>query len=52
MGPKRTGFAALGWLVWKLLAIIGVPYAKNKIRGSTTTPTAGHSHAPGLPAPT
>ncbi|MEH3034111.1 MAG: hypothetical protein PGN07_08750 [Aeromicrobium erythreum] len=29
--PKRNLFALLGWIVWKLLAIIGIPYAKKKI---------------------
>lgn len=33
MKPKRNAFAALGWLAWKALAAIGLPYAKNKIRG-------------------
>ena len=29
--PKRNLFALLGWIVWKLLALVGVPYAKKKI---------------------
>lgn len=29
--PKRNLFALLGWIVWKLLAIVGLPYAKKKI---------------------
>ena len=31
--PKRNVFAVLGWIVWKLLALVGVPAAKKKIRG-------------------
>lgn len=33
MNPERTAFTALGRLTWKLLATVGVPYAKKKIRG-------------------
>ncbi|WP_370247899.1 hypothetical protein [Nocardioides sp.] len=29
---KRNLFAVLGWIVWKLLAIVGVPAAKKKVR--------------------
>ena len=29
---KRNIFALLGWLVWKLLAVFGVKYAKDKLR--------------------
>lgn len=29
--PKRNLFALLGWLVWKLLALFGLPYAKRKL---------------------
>jgi len=32
--PKRTVFAALGWVVWQALAKIGVPMAKNKVKSS------------------
>lgn len=31
MSAKRNAFAALGWLVWKLLALVGLPIAKRKI---------------------
>ena len=30
---KRTAFTALGWVVWQLLARVGVPAAKRKVRG-------------------
>ncbi|WP_268750719.1 hypothetical protein [Aeromicrobium sp. Root495] len=30
--PKRNAFAFLGWIVWKLLALIGLPMAKKKIQ--------------------
>lgn len=29
--PKRNLFAILGWIVWKLLALFGVPAAKRKL---------------------
>lgn len=29
--PKRNLFAVLGWIVWKLLALFGVPAAKKKV---------------------
>lgn len=29
--PKRTLFALLGWIVWKLLALVGLPYAKRRL---------------------
>jgi hypothetical protein len=29
--PKRNLFALLGWIVWKLLALVGIPYAKRKL---------------------
>lgn len=29
---KRNVFALLGWLVWQLLARVGVPAAKRKVR--------------------
>lgn len=31
--PKRTRFALLGWVVWKLLAVVGLPIAKRKLEG-------------------
>lgn len=31
MSAKKNAFAALGWLVWKLLALIGVPVARRKL---------------------
>ncbi|TQJ08338.1 hypothetical protein FB458_1424 [Lapillicoccus jejuensis] len=29
---KRTAFTALGWVAWQLLARVGVPAAKRKVR--------------------
>lgn len=29
--PKRNVFAVLGWIVWKLLALVGLPMAKKKL---------------------
>ena len=29
---KRNLFAMLGWVVWKLLALVGVKYAKDRLR--------------------
>lgn len=29
--PKRNLFTVLGWIVWKLLALVGLPMAKKKI---------------------
>ena len=29
--PKRNFFTALGWLVWKLLALVGLPIAQKKL---------------------
>lgn len=29
--PKRNVFAMLGWVVWKLLALFGVKFAKDKL---------------------
>ncbi len=29
--PKRNLFALLGWLVWKLLSLVGLPVAKRKL---------------------
>lgn len=29
--PKRNVFAFLGWLVWKLLSLVGLPIAKRKL---------------------
>jgi len=29
--PKRNVFALLGWLVWKLLSLFGVKFAKKKL---------------------
>lgn len=28
---KRNLFAMLGWVVWKLLAVLGVKYAKDRL---------------------
>ncbi|MFY0409685.1 hypothetical protein [Solicola sp. PLA-1-18] len=36
--PKRNLFTLLGWVVWKLLALVGLPVAKKKLeerRGSS-----------------
>lgn len=30
--PKRTILQLLGWLVWKLLALFGVKFAKDKLK--------------------
>lgn len=30
--PKRNLFALLGWLVWKLLSLFGVKFAKDKLK--------------------
>lgn len=32
--PKRNAFAVLGWILWKILALVGLPYAKKKISSS------------------
>lgn len=29
--PKRTVFTVLGWVVWKVLAVVGLPMAKKKL---------------------
>ena len=29
---KRNLFAVLGWIVWKLLALFGIPAAKKKLQ--------------------
>lgn len=29
--PRRNAFALLGWIVWKLLALVGLPLAKRKL---------------------
>ncbi len=29
--PKRNVFAMIGWVVWKLLALFGVKFAKDKL---------------------
>ena len=31
---KRTLFSAFGWIVWKALALVGLPMAKKKIAES------------------
>ena len=36
--PKRNLFTILGWLVWKLLAVVGLPLAKKKIRERRSAP--------------
>ncbi len=28
---KRNVFAALGWVVWKLLSLFGIKYAKDRL---------------------
>lgn len=33
MAAKRSIFALLGWVVWKLLAIFGVKAAKDRLAG-------------------
>ncbi|GHE07446.1 hypothetical protein GCM10011381_03910 [Klenkia taihuensis] len=32
MAAKKNAFAAVGWVVVKLAAKVGVPYAKRKVR--------------------
>lgn len=32
--PKRTVFSAVGWVVWKLLSLFGVKYAKDRLARS------------------
>jgi len=29
--PKRNVFAMIGWVVWKILALVGLPAAKKKV---------------------
>lgn len=29
--PERNLFTLLGWLVWKLLSLVGLPIAKKKL---------------------
>lgn len=31
MAAKKNALAAVGWVVVKLLAVVGVPYAKKKV---------------------
>lgn len=30
--PKRNLFAMLGWVVWKLLSLFGLKFAKDKLK--------------------
>ena len=30
--PKRNIFAMLGWVVWKLLSLFGLKFAKDKLK--------------------
>ena len=41
---KRTLFSVLGWLVWKLLALVGLPAAKRRLqdRGGNTPSRRRH----------
>lgn len=41
--PKRTLFALLGWLFWKVLTLVGLPVAKRRLaeRGSSPSRDAG-----------
>lgn len=32
--PKRTVFAMLGWVVWKLLSLLGLKFAKDKLKNN------------------
>ncbi|SEB63752.1 hypothetical protein SAMN04489844_0735 [Nocardioides exalbidus] len=34
---KRNLFALLGWAVWKLLALVGLPLAKKKLNEQNST---------------
>ena len=29
--PRRNLFAVLGWVVWKLLSLLGLRYAKDRL---------------------
>lgn len=33
MKPKRTAFAALGRVTWKVMSVFGSRWAKNKLSG-------------------
>lgn len=35
--PKRNLFTVLGWVVWKALALIGLPIAKKKLDDRRTS---------------
>lgn len=30
--PKRNLFAMLGWVIWKLLSLFGLKFAKDKLK--------------------
>lgn len=32
--PRRTFFQLLGWVVWKLLSLLGLRYAKERLKRS------------------
>ena len=37
MAAKKNLLTALGWLVWKLLASVGLPYAKRRVSSGSRT---------------
>lgn len=41
--PRRTLFQLLGWLVWKLLSLFGVKFAKDKLKQSEKSHGRGRS---------
>ena len=34
---KRNAFAAVGWVVWKLLSVFGIKYAKDRLAKNEQT---------------
>jgi hypothetical protein len=38
---KRHLFAGLGWVVWKALALVGIPLAKRKLEARARTTSSG-----------
>lgn len=43
MAAKRNVFAAFGWFVWKLLALVGLPLARRKIADRDRQRTGGNA---------
>ena len=42
--PKRNAFALLGWIVWKLLALVGLPMAKRRLEESNRNRNRSLNH--------